>query len=130
VAQWASSLDLTAHTSLSPIQHGFVPGFVNYKIGCTRLTAGSDKVYQYYDNSQWSKIKKNVIILGKYLNALWTKGKYYIYSLIYIILNLFPSAYLLFHWKQINKLRYWFSNIELQIMNFDSWISNDPSGLS
>ena len=24
-------LDLTAHTSLSPIQHGFAPSFVNYK---------------------------------------------------------------------------------------------------
>jgi hypothetical protein len=25
---------------------GFAPGFVNYKKGCTRLTAASDKVYQ------------------------------------------------------------------------------------
>ena len=31
VAQWVRSLDLTTHTSLSPIQRGFVPGFVNYK---------------------------------------------------------------------------------------------------
>jgi len=30
-------LDLTTHTSLSPIRRGFAPGFVNYKIGCTRL---------------------------------------------------------------------------------------------
>jgi hypothetical protein len=29
VAQW--SLDLTAHTSLSPIRRGFAPSFVNYK---------------------------------------------------------------------------------------------------
>jgi hypothetical protein len=31
-------LDLTTHTSLSPIQHGFAPGFVNYKKACTRLS--------------------------------------------------------------------------------------------
>ena len=40
------SLDLTAHTSLSPIRHGFAPSFVNYKKGCTRLAAASDKVHQ------------------------------------------------------------------------------------
>jgi hypothetical protein len=28
------------------IQHGFVPGFVNYKKVCTRFAAASDKVYQ------------------------------------------------------------------------------------
>jgi hypothetical protein len=33
VAQRVRSLDLTAHTSLSPIRHGFVPSFVNYKKG-------------------------------------------------------------------------------------------------
>jgi hypothetical protein len=37
---------LTTHTSLSPIPCGFAPGFVNYKKGCTRLTAANDKVYQ------------------------------------------------------------------------------------
>ena len=39
-------MDLTAHTSLSPIWRGFAPSFVNYKKGCTRLAATSDKVYQ------------------------------------------------------------------------------------
>jgi hypothetical protein len=34
VAQWVRSLDLA---SLLPIQHGFAPGFVNNKKGCTRL---------------------------------------------------------------------------------------------
>jgi hypothetical protein len=29
--------------------HGFTPGFVNYKKGCTRLAAASDQVY----NGQW-----------------------------------------------------------------------------
>ena len=33
VAQWVRSLDLTTHTSLSPIRRGFAPGFVNYKKG-------------------------------------------------------------------------------------------------
>jgi hypothetical protein len=37
---------LTTHTSLSPIRHGFRPGFANYKKGCTRLAAAGDKVYQ------------------------------------------------------------------------------------
>jgi hypothetical protein len=34
VAQWVRLLDLTTHTSLSPIRRGFVPSFVNYKKGC------------------------------------------------------------------------------------------------
>ena len=33
VAQWVRSLDLTTHTSLSPIRRGFAPGFVNNKKG-------------------------------------------------------------------------------------------------
>jgi len=36
---------LTTHTSLLPIRRGLTPGFVNYKQGCTRLAAASDKVY-------------------------------------------------------------------------------------
>jgi hypothetical protein len=39
-------LILTTRTSLSPIRRGFAPSFVNYKKGCTRLAAASDKVYQ------------------------------------------------------------------------------------
>jgi len=46
VAQWVRSLDLTTHTSLSPMRRGFAPGFANYKKWCTRLAAASDKVYQ------------------------------------------------------------------------------------
>ena len=53
VAQWVRSLDLTAHTSLSPIRHGFAPSFVNYKKGCTRLAAASDKVYQLLAQARW-----------------------------------------------------------------------------
>jgi hypothetical protein len=44
VAQWVRSLDLTTHTSLSPIRRGFAPSCVNYKKGCTRLATASDKV--------------------------------------------------------------------------------------
>jgi len=44
---------LTTHTSLSPIRCGFAPGFVNYKKGCTRLTAASDKVYQLLAHGRW-----------------------------------------------------------------------------
>ena len=54
VAQWVKWLDyLTTHTSLSPIRCGFAPGFVNYKKGCTRLAAASDKVYQLLAHGQW-----------------------------------------------------------------------------
>jgi hypothetical protein len=44
---------LTTHTSLSPIWRGFAPSFVNYKKGCTRLVAASDKVYQLPAHGQW-----------------------------------------------------------------------------
>jgi len=30
-----------------------VPGFVNYKKGCTRLAATSDKVYQLLAHGEW-----------------------------------------------------------------------------
>jgi len=53
VAQRVRSLDLTAHTSLSPIRHAFTPSFVNYKKGCTRLAATSDKVYQLLAQGRW-----------------------------------------------------------------------------
>jgi 3-deoxy-D-arabino-heptulosonate 7-phosphate (DAHP) synthase class II len=32
---------------------GFAPDFVNYKKGCTRLTAASDKVYQLLAHGPW-----------------------------------------------------------------------------
>ena len=53
MAQWVRSLDLTAHTSLSPIRRGFAPSFVNYKKGCTRLAVASDKVYQLLAQGRW-----------------------------------------------------------------------------
>ena len=45
--------DLTTQASLTPICRGFTPGFVNYKKGCTRLAATSDKVYQLLAHGQW-----------------------------------------------------------------------------
>ena len=45
-------INLTTHTSLSPILHGFTPGIVNYKKECTRLAATSDKVYQLLAHGQ------------------------------------------------------------------------------
>jgi len=47
------SLDLTAHTSLSPIRRGFVSSFVNYKKGCTQLAAAGDKVHQLLAQDRW-----------------------------------------------------------------------------
>jgi hypothetical protein len=35
------------------IRRKFAPGFVNYKKGCTRLAAASDKVYQLPAHGQW-----------------------------------------------------------------------------
>ena len=35
------------------IRRRFTPGFVNYKKGCTRLAAASDKVYQFLAHGQW-----------------------------------------------------------------------------
>jgi hypothetical protein len=46
-------LDLTTHTSLSPIRRGFAPGFVNNKKGCTRLAAASDKAYLLLAHGRW-----------------------------------------------------------------------------
>ena len=43
----------TTHTSLSPIRRGFSPSFLNYKKGCTRLAAASDKVYQLLVHGRW-----------------------------------------------------------------------------
>ena len=53
VAQRVRSLDLTTHTRLSPIRRGFAPGFVNYKKGCIRLAAASDKVDQLLAHCLW-----------------------------------------------------------------------------
>jgi hypothetical protein len=44
---------LITHTSLSPIWRGFAPVFVNYKKGCTRLAAASDKAYQLLAHGCW-----------------------------------------------------------------------------
>jgi len=44
---------LTTRTSLSPIWRGFTAIFVNYKKGCTQLTAASDKVYQLLAHGRW-----------------------------------------------------------------------------
>jgi hypothetical protein len=43
----------TTHTSLSPIRRGFAPGFVNNKIGCTRLAVAIDKAYQLLAYGRW-----------------------------------------------------------------------------
>jgi len=53
VAQRVRALDLTAHTSLSPIRRGFAPCFVNNKKECTRLATASDKVYQLLAQGRW-----------------------------------------------------------------------------
>ena len=44
---------LPTKSCLSPIRRGFRPGFLNYKKGCTRLAAASDKVYQLLAHGRW-----------------------------------------------------------------------------
>jgi hypothetical protein len=53
VAEWVRSLDLTTHTSLSPIRRVFAPGFVKLQKGCTRRAAASNIVYQVLAHGQW-----------------------------------------------------------------------------
>jgi hypothetical protein len=54
MSEWVRWLNyLTTHASLSPIRRGFTPCFVNYKKGCTRLAAASDKVYQLLSHGRW-----------------------------------------------------------------------------
>ena len=43
----------TTHASISSIRRGFVPGFVNYYKGGTRLSAASDKVDQLLAHGRW-----------------------------------------------------------------------------
>jgi hypothetical protein len=87
---------LTTHTSLSPIWHGFAPGFVNYKKGCSRLAATSDKVYQLLAHGRWfspgtpasSTIKTGCHDIAEILLkvALNTKKQSYIHLLkIYLL---------------------------------------------
>ena len=53
MAQLVRTLDLTAHTNLSPIWRGFAPSFVSYIKDCTRLVAASDKVSQLLAHGRW-----------------------------------------------------------------------------
>ena len=53
MTQCVRSLDLTTHTSLSPVRRGFAPGFVIYKIECTRLAAADDKDFQLLAHGRW-----------------------------------------------------------------------------
>ena len=76
VAQWVRSLDLTVHTSLSPIRRGFVLSFVNYKKEYTRLAAPRDKVYQllaqgerFFPGTPASSTTKTEILLKMALNT-------------------------------------------------------------
>ena len=43
------------NNSYKPITntHGFPPGFVNYKKGCTGFAGASDKVYQLLPHGRW-----------------------------------------------------------------------------
>ena len=68
-------MDLTTHTSLSPIRRGFVPGFVNYKKGCTRLAATSDKVYQLLAHGRWFSPAFSTTKTGRhdYIAEIWLK---------------------------------------------------------
>ena len=73
VVQWVRSLNLATHTSLSslsPIRREFAPGFVNYKKGCTRLGAASDKVYKLLAHGRW--FVELVLVLNILNSCDWT----------------------------------------------------------
>jgi hypothetical protein len=44
----------------------FAPGFVNYKNGCTRLTAAGDKVYQLLAHGRWFSPASFTTKTGRY----------------------------------------------------------------
>jgi hypothetical protein len=46
-------IDFWCLMPLSAIFQLYLPGFVNYKKGCTRLSAASDKVYQLLAHGRW-----------------------------------------------------------------------------
>jgi len=46
-------MDKTTRTSLSPIRPGFTPSFVNYKKGCIRFAAASEKDDQLLVQAWW-----------------------------------------------------------------------------
>ena len=50
MAQSVRALDLTTHTSLSPIWRGFAPSFVNYKKG---TLDSQPQVYQLLAQGRW-----------------------------------------------------------------------------
>jgi hypothetical protein len=88
----------STHTSLSPIRRGFAPSFVNYKKGCTRFAAASDKAYQLLVHGRWfspgipvsftTKISRHYIakiLLKVALNTInQIKSKYLMYVHVYI----------------------------------------------
>jgi hypothetical protein len=43
-----------------------VPGFVNYKKGCTRLTTASDKAYQLLAHGRWYSLASSTTKTGRY----------------------------------------------------------------
>ena len=57
---------VTIHISLSAIQRGFAPSFVNYKKGCTRLAVTSDKVYQLLAHGRWFSPASSTTKTGRY----------------------------------------------------------------
>jgi hypothetical protein len=43
-----------------------VPGFVNYKKGCTQLAAASDKVYQLLAHGRWFSLASSTTKTGRH----------------------------------------------------------------
>ena len=113
MAQWVRSLDLTTHTSLSPIQHGFAPGFVNYKKGCTWLAAASGKVYQLLTHGRWFSPASSTTKTGRHdiaeiLLKVALKHQKSIKSIIYARWR-FVMKYNLFHTAKCSTVKNYFS---------------------
>ena len=59
-------MDLTAHTSISPIRRGFVPSLVNYKKSSLDSQPQSDKVYQLLAQGRWFSSASSITKTGRH----------------------------------------------------------------
>jgi len=92
-----------------------VPGFVNYRKGCTRLTAESDKVYQLLAHGRWfcpgtpasSTTKTGRHDIAEILLKVALKTKIQIKSIksyfVFLLTTSIRSKILYYKWYQNNK---------------------------
>jgi hypothetical protein len=95
---------------LQTIQHGFAPGFVNYKKGCTRLTAASIKVYELLAHGRWFSPGTPA--------SSTTKTQTYVFNYLYIQIKL-VNNYTMFN--------FYFSALTWHILDMLMLVDSIPS---